>query len=102
VWVLNPVAGGGSCHGICNTWGCRRPREGALFGVLGQLKSIVRHRISGGVSKRVSCAKTGGPNLTIYTSYHCMTCCLQGVAFGGNDDCTYVKIRSGVNFFNRD
>ena len=39
--------------------------------------------------------KTNGPILTIYTSYDVFA---QEVAFGGRDDCTCVKILSGVNF----
>jgi len=41
--------------------------------------------------------KTGGPILTIYTSYDVFP---QGVAFGGRDDCTCINIFSGINSFN--
>jgi len=64
-------------------------REAALLGAFGRLKSIVKHRIGGGW---VSSTKTGGPILTIYTSYDVL------LPFGGRDDCTGVKIFNGVNF----
>jgi len=41
------------------------PREGALLGVSGRVKSIVKHRILG-VGKRISCAKNGWTDLDLY------------------------------------
>ena len=49
--------------------GFRCPTGKGTFGMSVRLKSIVKHRISGGGVKRVSSAKSGGPMLTIYTSY---------------------------------
>jgi len=48
-----------------------------------------------GLGKRVSCAKTGGPIFTIYTSYDVFL--RKELPFGGRDDCTCFKIFSGVN-----
>jgi len=45
------------------------------------------------LGKRVSCAKTGGPILMIYTSYHVFL--HKELPFGDRDDCTCVKIFSG-------
>jgi len=57
--------------------------------VSGRLKSIVKHRIWG-LGKRVSCAKNGW-------------CFLRNeLLFGAPDDCTCIKIFSGVNFLNHD
>jgi len=55
------------------------PQEGALLGVSGRLKSIVKHKIMG-VGKRVSRVKTGVPILTICTS--CQWFCARGCLLG--------------------
>ena len=44
------------------------PWEWALLGVPERLKNIVKHKTLG-VSKKVSCVKTGGSILMISTSY---------------------------------
>jgi len=56
------------------------PREAALLGLFGRLKSIVKHRIWGG--GLVSSIKTGEPTSTIYTSHDvfCGSSCLLVVA----------------------
>jgi len=57
------------------------PREGTLLRVSGQLKSIAKHRTLG-ILKRVSCAKRGGPTLTIKscTRSFCAKSCLLEIA----------------------
>ena len=52
----------------------------------------------GGCGKRVSCAKTDGPILTIYTSHDMFL--RKELPLGSCNDCTCVKTFSGVNFFN--
>jgi len=71
------------------------PQEGALLGVSGRLKSIVKHKIMG-VGKRVSRVKTGVPILTICTS--CDLFLRKELPFEGNDNCTCIKICNGIIF----
>ena len=68
------------------------PREGELLGVSGRLKSI--SIVFWALGKRMSCTKTGGPILTICTSYHVFL--RKKLPFGGPDDCICVKNFSGV------
>ena len=44
----------------------------------------------------MSCTKTGGPILTIYTLYDVFLC--KELPFVIHNDCTYTEIFSGVNF----
>jgi len=65
--------------------------EGALWGVW----PTGKHRILG-LGKRVSCAKTDGPILTIYTSYNVFL--LKKLPFGGRDNCTCIKFLVALFF----
>jgi len=78
-------------------WKCKCPHgNGHFLGVSGRLKSIVKHRTLGVCYKRVSCAKTDGPILTIYTSHDMFL--RKELPLGSCNDCTCVKTFSDVNF----
>jgi len=51
------------------------------------------------LGKPVSCAKKQVDHLTIYTSYDVFL--HKQLLLGGHDDCTGIKIFSGIKFFNR-
>jgi len=73
-----------------NMYHVQIPQEGTFLVASGRLKSIVKH-FGGWVKGK----KMGGMIFTIYTTYDV---CMRGVAFWDHDDCTCIKIFSGVNF----
>ena len=86
--MLSQVSSGNMHYTGCSVF----PHGKSTFGLSGRLKSI---RFEG-LGKRVSCAKTGGPILKIYTSYDVFFCSRS--CFWGRDGCVCVKIFSGVKF----
>jgi len=70
--------------------GVDAPWEGALLGCLTNWKGFWKF------GKRMTCTKTSGPILTIYTSYDVFL--RKQSPFGGHDICTCVKVFSGVSF----
>ena len=74
------------------------PREGALLGVSGRLKRIVKHWIWGIGKGRAVQKRVGGLILTICIPRG-LRCVLshKELPFEGRNDCTCVKIFSGVN-----
>jgi len=78
-------------------WGCRYRRGNRHLWMSGRFKNIVKHRILR-LSKWASYAKkrwTGLDNLFVVW---CVFLCKE-LSFDGCDDCTCVKIFSGVNFW---
>jgi len=77
------------------TWGCRCRMEGALLECIAYWKAL---QTTGfwGLCERMRC----GPILIIYTSYDVFF--RKELHIGGRDDCSCVKIFSGINFLNRD
>jgi len=79
---------------------CKCPNEKGDFCVVWPIEKYFKTYDFGDWTKGMSCAKTGGPVLTIYTSYDVFF--RKELPFGDRDDSTSVKKFSGVDIFNRD